>query len=266
MPRINIDDLFFSDKRIYALAEYLGEHIYTTQGRLLNFWHYCFSQKVSVLTQSEITIQSGKNCADALVEFGLAELLDNAMYRIKGIDDRIQWLLQRSKAGLKSAKIRKAKYGSSKPGFVNDSRTTIEHPFTKPRTTTEPLTLSLSPSLTIIKSKSAASDKIASRPAKIIFSEKGFENITPERKVLWEKSYPTIHIETELLKAESWMRAHPERVKQNHERFIVNWLSRANPSQAQNSYHPNQQKIPYHLRSFGDQKEIIQHNESEPNE
>jgi hypothetical protein len=43
----------------------------------------------------------------------------------------------------------------------------------------------------------------------------------------WQEAYPAINVLQELRKAEAWLIANPKNSKSNYERFLNNWLSRA---------------------------------------
>ena len=62
---------------------------------------------------------------------------------------------------------------------------------------------------------------------KILYVDQKFENITEEKIQKWSEAYPGIDIKSELKKMEVWLTANPKNKKENHERFIVNWLSRS---------------------------------------
>lgn len=74
----------------------------------------------------------------------------------------------------------------------------------------------------------APSEKITRSPPeeKINFIEGKFTN-TERRAELWNEAYPAVNIKTEIAKAAAWLLANPKNAKQNHERFLSNWLSRA---------------------------------------
>lgn len=155
MARINIDSSFFGDKRIDRLAKLSGEDPIMTRGRMLHLWHHCYLQRSAVLTEQEIDLHTewlgDKPFAELLVISHLAspegsEKVDRT-YRISGVEDRIDYLVQRSEGGKRSAEVRRKKYGTSKPGIKN-----AEHPQKTHRTSpedhlkiTEPPTLSPSP-------------------------------------------------------------------------------------------------------------------------
>lgn len=74
----------------------------------------------------------------------------------------------------------------------------------------------------------APSEKITRSPpeVKINFTEGKFTN-TERRIDLWGDAYPAVNIKSELARAAAWLLANPKNAKQNHERFITNWLSKA---------------------------------------
>ena len=58
--------------------------------------------------------------------------------------------------------------------------------------------------------------------------EKGcFEGIAPEMFDKWGKAYPALDLNSQLNRADEWLKANPTKQKSNYYRFIVNWLSRA---------------------------------------
>lgn len=53
----------------------------------------------------------------------------------------------------------------------------------------------------------------------------------------WQEQYPTVHIEQEIRKAETWIRANYEqRKKSDYERFLVNWLNKASDKANEKAY------------------------------
>ena len=68
---------------------------------------------------------------------------------------------------------------------------------------------------------SAPSEKIS------LDAAEGWQGITPQHRILWRKAYPAISIDIELSKAQAWIAANPKNTKQNYERFLTNWFSRA---------------------------------------
>lgn len=91
----------------------------------------------------------------------------------------------------------------------------------------KPLTINQEP-LTNIKTPTAPSEKTArSTPKeKIDFQDGKFTN-ADRRLDLWREAYPAVNIQSEMAKAAAWLLANPKNAKQNHERFLTNWLARA---------------------------------------
>lgn len=52
-----------------------------------------------------------------------------------------------------------------------------------------------------------------------------FEN--ESLKEMWKECYPAVDVERELKKAAAWALANPKNTKKNWQRFLVNWLSKA---------------------------------------
>jgi len=64
------------------------------------------------------------------------------------------------------------------------------------------------------------------RPARITFDGVGWSGLTADMIIGWNRAYPAINVQTELLKAAAWIVANPKNEKKNWERFLVNWFSR----------------------------------------
>jgi hypothetical protein len=54
-----------------------------------------------------------------------------------------------------------------------------------------------------------------------------FEGITPEIVEKWEKAYPAVDLNSQLNRADEWLKANPTKQKKNYYRFVINWLARA---------------------------------------
>ena len=83
---------------------------------------------------------------------------------------------------------------------------------------------------TIKEKKNKEKEKTANQlPVKISFNRKifKFENIPKEKLVKWKEVYAALDVEKEIRKMEVWIAANPNRNKKNLERFITNWLARA---------------------------------------
>ena len=79
-------------------------------------------------------------------------------------------------------------------------------------------------------SQPAARAGVASPKRKgIVFDYKAgcFDQIAPHWMVRWEQAYPAVNVLGELRRMEAWVVANPMNRKSNWQRFIVNWLTRA---------------------------------------
>jgi hypothetical protein len=117
MVRVNIDEEFWSDARLTSLSEMTGEKLAFTRGRIIGIWHFAYKNIDPILTKQQINTQGfwdkdELSFCDALVKCGLSEKIDTGLYKIKGVDERIQYLKkyqeQGRKGGLASAKNRQA--------------------------------------------------------------------------------------------------------------------------------------------------------------
>lgn len=94
--RINLDDSFFTDPRIAALASFANEEIYTAMGRLTKLWWFCSNQRKYVLSAREVEIWTGHlgsagDYAEFMTGASLAEKTEDG-YRISGVAERITYL------------------------------------------------------------------------------------------------------------------------------------------------------------------------------
>lgn len=55
----------------------------------------------------------------------------------------------------------------------------------------------------------------------------GFRGITTEKKNQWVLAFPGVNLEAQIARAHSWLCANPTKRKKNNERFLTNWLGRA---------------------------------------
>lgn len=63
-------------------------------------------------------------------------------------------------------------------------------------------------------------------PPKVTFTGNRFE-VPEETRALWAIAYPAIPLDRELAGAAAWLAANPKNRKSNFDRFLTNWLSRA---------------------------------------
>lgn len=143
MARINIDDKLWSDPRFDALKRRMGGDEEKAAGRLLKIFR--MAQEYWVTDDQLIPLSIWELYGFGDVEaVGLAERTDKGVY-IKGTSDRMQWLKNKQKAGQHSAEARRSKFGTAQPSS-NRPRTDSEQVFENPRTDSEPLSPSPSPS------------------------------------------------------------------------------------------------------------------------
>jgi hypothetical protein len=109
--RVNVDSDFFMDPRGQHLTDLLGDITPTTHGRLLGIWMFCYRNRRPNLTADELEragywrgIAGG--LVTAMVQSGLAKLIEDGTYRVSGVEDRIRWLEGQSKRGVRSAERR----------------------------------------------------------------------------------------------------------------------------------------------------------------
>lgn len=112
--RINLDSQWFGDPRWRLAGTLAKENALLTRARIENIWHYCYSQRCEVLSAADIAIHAEwyeEACfAEILVKCRLAEHTeDGDMYRLKGITERIQFLLDQAERGKAGAEMRKKK-------------------------------------------------------------------------------------------------------------------------------------------------------------
>lgn len=122
MARINIDLTFFSDARINRLSNIMGLHRYIIEGKIIRVWSHCYQQISDELTGEEINLiseSSQEECfASLMVKCLLAERMEDGRFRIKGVADRIEYLINAQEkaraAGKRSAEAKMAKYGDTR--------------------------------------------------------------------------------------------------------------------------------------------------------
>lgn len=133
MARINIEECWWSDPRRSKLIRLLGGDTRTVDGLAIEAWRLAqefwkHDRKLVPLSQFEALEGSAY-----LIEAGLAVIHEDAVY-IRGSSQYLEWVNEeREKArlgGLRSAEVRREKYGSAQP-IPNPTRTTLE-PNSKP--------------------------------------------------------------------------------------------------------------------------------------
>ena len=121
MPRVNLDDPFFGDdRRFEKLARITNENHLTARMRVIFVWRLCYTRRCVLLNADEIQIQAEWDGASAFAEHmvsaGLAERTEDG-FRIKGVEERIKYLLAQSEKAKEAARARgrKPKKQGSKP-------------------------------------------------------------------------------------------------------------------------------------------------------
>ncbi len=80
------------------------------------------------------------------------------------------------------------------------------------------------------RGQSKATARVASPTCKgILFDYDAgrFQQVPPELVEKWQKAYPAVDVLSELRRMEAWASANPVNRKSNWQRFVVNWLTRA---------------------------------------
>lgn len=154
MARINIDDRLYADPRFKALCRLTGSEEIALGRMVLVFRmaqeYFCQDSK---FIPCDIWDLQG---FDHVEKVGLAERHEAGIY-VKGSSESFDWLLKRKAAakagGQKSAQARKQKYGSAQPNncanIEANSKQTRSTTRSKRSTSSNPLTLTLTPTLTL---------------------------------------------------------------------------------------------------------------------
>jgi hypothetical protein len=114
LARLNIDDKFFGDIRIERLALLSGEPRVTTTGRIIRLWWDSIDRLESERSAEDIDLHAewfnpGKGCfADLMVAAKLATKMDDGNYRLAGVEERMQWLVEKREESSLGGKISSA--------------------------------------------------------------------------------------------------------------------------------------------------------------
>jgi hypothetical protein len=145
---MSIECDFLGDGRVLCLSNYTGQNIFDTRGRLITVWAECYKRISEFLTKSQIDNQAcwlseNTSFAEFMVKADLAQKIDDDLYLIRGVKDRIDYLKNAKSYGQKSAETRRKKYQTSQPKpSVHDlsrddelARRTFEGPSKDPEAT-----------------------------------------------------------------------------------------------------------------------------------
>ncbi len=123
--RINIDESFFTDERIFYASQLIGEHLWMTESRLQRLWLSCFRDRAWLRTAKQINMaMQWPDAVAALLESDLIADEGEGAYRVRGIEKRVQFLIDSSEAGKRSAEARKRKSGTAIPDNARNRRST----------------------------------------------------------------------------------------------------------------------------------------------
>ena len=122
--RINVESEWFSDPRRTRLADIVG-NFYLADGLAINAWVLAFHfwKKRELIPHHA---WSGSGLPESLFECGLAENRPEGIY-VRGCSSHFEWYHKKcdalkknaSKAGKKSAQMRREKYGTAQPNAKN---------------------------------------------------------------------------------------------------------------------------------------------------
>ncbi len=77
--------------------------------------------------------------------------------------------------------------------------------------------------------------------AEFNYSTSQFENLSVDMLAAWRDAFPAIDVRQEIAKAKAWLLANPKNRKSNIDRFLTNWLTRAQDN-APRVQHENHQR------------------------
>jgi hypothetical protein len=236
VARINVEDSLWSDARFMRLCVKLGDEL-RAAGAVLVAWKT--AQKFWCPNRQPISEAAFRdaNLPDALVEVGLAERMADGV-RMRGSEEHFSWWFDKKAAGMKSAAVRKERFGSSQPS--NTCRTPVHVAPNTPEqrsNAVEPLPLPLSPNTKRLNTKEVSTERSPSAerygtipefsdPILDEFFLKG--QIKKSTQLLWIKAYQDpVWIKQEFLKSLIWLDANShKKPKKNYTRFLGTWLSR----------------------------------------
>jgi hypothetical protein len=140
VARVNIEDSIYTDQRFLDLFIKLGNR-YEAVGMLVTAWTLAQKWYVTPSRMIPLTVWREQRMPDALIETGLAEIVDGEFVRMRGADDQFAWLKQRQAAG-KNGGIAS---GIVRREIIDESakRTEAKRSGANPLTLTPPLSLDL---------------------------------------------------------------------------------------------------------------------------
>ena len=196
MPRLNIEDRWFSDPRRAELIAKIGEAL--TDGSAVKIWKVAQDYyRIKKLVPENIFQKLISS--DLFLKFGLAKKLEEGVY-VCGSNELFAWLAIRVQAG-KSGGIAKA----------SKSKQRLASPSPSP-----------SPSKGETKEEEGAIDQLNFD----IGITNRLKNVSKAAQITWLKLYDVSWVRNELLKAVAWLEVNPKKKPKMFGRFMGGWLSR----------------------------------------
>ena len=112
--RLSVDGAALTDPRIRRLGKALGMTWFEAIGRLLSVWLLCYERRCAVVDVDDVDVVTERDgFAAAMVATKLAEQRPGGEVRVRGVEDRIEFLKRQVQKGKASAKARAAKVAGS---------------------------------------------------------------------------------------------------------------------------------------------------------
>ncbi len=150
MARVNLDGKVWKDPRVKRLAKRRGITIHTTVGMLAAVWDVAYDNKTPIMPRIDVdTAADADNFAADMVAEDLATPItdDLVSVRLRGVTERIQYLLQQAERGRKGGLVRTADAARDEHGRLqaNAKQTPSERLANAERSPALPLDLDLPP-------------------------------------------------------------------------------------------------------------------------
>jgi hypothetical protein len=120
--RVNVDDQALTDERFALVGERVGRHRRHVLGDLVHLWNRAQQARSSILAGRTIdVIAEFPGYAAALAAEGLAEDVGGGMFRLRGVDERLSWLLIQDAKRAKALEAKRAKAGLTSRDVPGDA-------------------------------------------------------------------------------------------------------------------------------------------------
>lgn len=255
MARINVDNEFLSDPRLYLLSSKMPR--YQAMGVVVALWEVgqAYWKKNKGLIPGSVFNSLPKK--KYLLEAGFVEERDQGFY-CKGAEERWGFLLKKSEAGRvggkRSAEKRREKYGTAVPMNATNSdlngsgRSKTERKSSKPNpssSASSSFSSSASDSSSFSDSEKIKNNYVSSEAEKasasradvgaiLIFRGQGdilnqrLANVSHKIQNAWVETFPSADwIVDEIRRAHSWLLSNPHKNPKKFDRFMTNWLNRS---------------------------------------